>query len=117
MLYVYVKVYKYLLKRSRMSFKSLPMGTLYKKPEEKKLKNFSTGYVGKFYRTLVDNVDNFLGSEFYRSIANDADIPSKDVQKYILATSDFAKGMQADINHYVTRTELIVQALDKSLIQ
>ena len=31
------------------------------------------------------------------------DIPSEDVQKYILATSDFAKGMQTDINHYVTR--------------
>ena len=89
-----------------MSFISLPTGTLYKKPEKKKLKNFPAGYVGKFYRNLADNVDNFLGSEFYEKIANDANIPSKDVQKYILATSDFAKGIQTDINHYVTRDKI-----------
>ena len=52
---------------------------------------------------MADKIDLFLGSDFYGRIANDADIPSEDVQKYILATSDFAKGMQTDINHYVTR--------------
>ena len=59
--------------------------------------------MGKFYRNLEDNVDTFLGCDFYGRIANDADIPSEDVQKYILATSDFAKSMQTDFNHYVTR--------------
>lgn len=54
-------------------------------------------------RIVGDNVDNFLGSDFCGRITNDADILSEDVQKYILATSDFAKGMQTDINHYVTR--------------
>ena len=53
--------------------------------------------MGKFWRNLGDNVDTFLGSNFYGRIANDADIPSEDVQKYILTTSDFAKGMQMDI--------------------
>ena len=67
-----------------------------------KLKNFPAGYVGRFYRNLADNVDNFLGSDFYGKIAIDANIPI-DVQKYILATSDFAKEMQTDINNYVTR--------------
>ena len=52
-----------------------------------------------FYRNLADNVDNFLGSDFYGKFASDANIPPKEVQKYILATSDFAKGMQTDINH------------------
>ena len=47
----------------------------------------------------------FLGSDFYGRITNDADVPS-DVQKYILATSDFAKGMQMDINHYITKDRL-----------
>ena len=47
-----------------------------------------------------------MGSDFYGRIANDTDVPSKDVQKYILATSDFAKGMQTDINHYVTRDRI-----------
>ena len=55
-----------------------------------------------FYRNLADNVDNFLRSDFYGQIANDVNIPSELIQKYILATSDFAKGMQYDINHYVT---------------
>ena len=44
-----------------------------------------------------------MGSEFYGKIVNDYDILSDDVQKYILATSDFAKGMQSDINKYVTK--------------
>ena len=62
-----------------MTFISLPKGTLYKKPEKKKLKNFTAGYVGKFYRNLADNVNNFLGSEFYGKIEIDANIPSEDV--------------------------------------
>ena len=62
--------------------------------------------MNSFYRNLADNVDNFLGSNFYGRIANDTDIPSDDIQKYILATSDFAKEMQNDINHYVTRDRI-----------
>ena len=89
-----------------MSFISLPKGKLYDKPEKKKLKNFPVDYVGKFYRNLADNVDTFLCSDFYGRITNDADVSSEDVQKYILATSDFAKGMQTDINHYVTKDRL-----------
>ena len=41
-------------------------------------------------------------ADFYGKIAIDTNIPI-DVQKYILATSDFAKEMQTDINNYVTR--------------
>ena len=58
--------------------------------------------MGKFYR----NFDTFLGSDFYGKIASDADIPSEDVQKFILATSGFAKGMQTDVNDYVTRDRI-----------
>ena len=47
-----------------------------------------------------------MGSDFYGRIGKVADIPSEDVQKYILATSLFAKGMQTDINHYVTRDKV-----------
>ena len=47
-----------------------------------------------------------MGSDLYGRIANDADIPSDDVQKNLLATSDFAKGMQTDINHYMTRDKI-----------
>ena len=89
-----------------MSFISLPKGKLRKKTETKKLKNFAAGYLGRFYRNLADNVDSSLGSDFYGRIANDADIPTDDLQKYLLATSDFSKGMQDDINHCVTRDRI-----------
>ena len=67
------------------------------------MKNFPAGYLGSFYRNLADNVDNFIGSDFYSWITIDSDIPDDDIQKYILSTSDFAKSIQTDINHYVTR--------------
>ena len=87
-------------------FFSLPTGKLHKKEKQKKLKNFPAGYVGNFYRNLADNVGNFLGSEFYGRITNDANSTSANVQKCILATSDFAKGIQTDINHYVTKDRI-----------
>ena len=78
---------------SETGFYSLPTGKLHKKPKQSRSKNFPAGYVGSFYRNLADNVDNFSGSDFYGWIANDTDIPSDDFEKYILATSDVAKGM------------------------
>ena len=84
----------------------MPTNKLYKKENTRRLKNFPAGYVGNFYRDLPDNVDNFTGSDFYTRITADVNIPRKDVQKYILATFDFAKSIQTDINHYVTRDRI-----------
>ena len=96
-----------MLKKSKLSFISLPTGTVHEKCEKKRLRNIPDGYVGKFYRNFADNVDHdFLGSDFCGRIANDADIPFADVQKYILATSDFAKGIQTGINHHVTKERI-----------
>ena len=53
---------------------------------------------------MADNIDE--SSDFYSRITADADIPREDVQIYILATSDFAKSIQTDINHYVTRDKI-----------
>ena len=39
-------------------------------------------------------------------MANDFNMPSDDIEKYILATSFFAKGIQTDINHYVSRDKI-----------
>ena len=89
-----------------MGFASLPTSKLHIKTETKKLKNFPAGYVGRFYKDLANNINNTVNSNFYRRIANDADIPSEDIQKYLLATTDFAKGMQNDTKHYVTRDRL-----------
>ena len=84
----------------------LPTNKLYKKENTNRLKNFPAGYVGSFYRNLADKVDDFTGSDFYSRIAADSDIPKDDFQKYILATSDLAKGIQTDRNHYVTRNRI-----------
>lgn len=91
---------------SESGFYLLPTNRLYKKEKTERLKNFPAGYVGSFYRNLADNVDNFTGSDFYSQIAADANLPKEDVQKYILATSNFAKSIQTDINHYLTRDRI-----------
>ena len=77
---------------------------MYKKENTERLKNFPIEYVGNFYRNLADNFDT--SSEFFAQISNDANIARDDVQKYILATSDFTKSIQTDINHYVTRDRI-----------
>ena len=87
-------------------FYLLSMNKLYKKEKTERLKNFPAGYVGSFYKNLADNNDNFFGSDFCSRTAADSDIPKEDVQKYIFATSDFAKSIQTDINHYVTRDRI-----------
>ena len=97
---------KFFVKMSDIGFYSLPTGKVYKKIKQRRLKNFLAGYVGSFYRNLADNVDNFPASNFYGQIASDYNKLSEDVQKYILATSDFAKGMQTDINHYVAKDRI-----------
>ena len=89
---------------SESGFYLLPTNKSYKKNETRQLKNFPAGYVGNFYRNLADNIDDT--SDFFSRITADADIPREDVQKYILATSDFAKSIQTDINHYVTRDRI-----------
>ena len=89
---------------SDSGFFLLPTNKLYKKENTRKLKNFPAGYVERFYRNLADSID--ASSDFYSRIADDANIPKEDVQKYLLATSDFAKSIQTDINHYVTRDRI-----------
>ena len=86
-------------------FYLLPIKNLYKKENTKRLKNFPAGYMGNFYRNSNDRVSN-VQSNFLSAISADTNIPKDNVQKYPLATSDFAKSMQTDINHYVTRDRI-----------
>ena len=81
---------------SKSGFYLLPTNKLYKKENTRQLNNFPAGYVGSFYRNLAYNIDN----------GSDSDIPREDVQKYILATSDFPKSIQTDMNHNVTRDRI-----------
>ena len=95
-----------MVKCLKLGFYSLLTGKLYKNTKKSGLRTFLARYVGSFYRNLADNVDNFMGSHFYRLVANDSDMPWEALQKYILATFDFAKGIQTNINHYVTRDRI-----------
>ena len=89
---------------SENGFYLLPANKLYKKEDTRQFQNFLAGYVGIFYRNLAGNID--IGLDFYSRITADANIPRDDVQKYILATSDFAKSIQTDINHYIMRDRI-----------
>ena len=91
---------------SNSVFFLLSTNKLYKKENARRLKNFAAGYLGNFYRNLADNIDSFTDCYFYSRIAADTNIPKQDVQKHIMVTSDFAKSIQTDINHYVTRDRI-----------
>ena len=107
-----------MLKKSKISFISLPTGTVHEKRKKKRFKNFPDDYVGKFYRDLADNVDHdFLESYFCGRIANDTDIPSADVQKYILAKVILPKEYKQTLNIMWQKVELTMRAVGKSLIQ
>ena len=87
-----------------MAFYSSPSGRLHKKTKVERLKKIPAGYKNRFYRDLGDPYDKSFDLNFQRKIINDA--PSEDVKNYLLATSDFGKGMQDDINMYVPRDRL-----------
>ena len=74
--------------------------------KDQKIKNFPAAYVGKFYRNLAGDIDGAVGSNYYSRIANDVEIPSSDLQKYLLATSNFSNRIQNNSNHYVMRDKL-----------
>ena len=62
--------------------------------------------MGKFGRNHAKDIDSSVNQGFYGKITKDAEVPSEDVQKYLLAASDFAKAMQDDINLHVPRDRL-----------
>ena len=82
----------------------LRTGRLHKKTETKRLSTIPPNYESRFYKTLDDPLNKSFDTCFQRDVLSKA--PSKDVKKYLLATSDFGKGMQDDINMYVNRDRL-----------
>ena len=82
------------------------MSKFRKKTKTKKLKNFPAGYLGRFYRNHAKDIDSSVNRGFYSKITNDTDVPSEDVPKYLLATSDLATAMEDGINLHVTRDRL-----------
>ena len=89
----------------------------YTKNRKEKAEKFPLGCLGKFYRSLVDNVDSFLRSDFYGRIANDAVCLFlwKTCKSIYWQPAIFSKGMQDDINHYVSRDRINNASLRQKL--
>ena len=87
-----------------MVYYSLLTGKLHKKTKTKKLAKIPASYESRFYKTLADPFDKPFNALFQYDIISKA--PNDDVKNYLLATSNFGKGMQDDINKYVTRDKL-----------
>ena len=84
----------------KTGFYSLPTGKLYKKSKQSRLKSFSAGYVGSFYRNLEDNVDNVLGSDFYSELLTMLTSFQKTFNNIYLLHNISQKVTADDINHY-----------------
>lgn len=88
-----------------MVFYSLPMGKLNKKAKVKKLNNLPSNFETDFSKNWLENVhSSSLSSDFWRKIISEA--PSQDVKDYLLATSEYEKQIQEDIDLYITRDRL-----------
>ena len=75
-----------------------------RKIKTKNLVKIPASYESRFYKTLDDPFDKPFDTYFQRDVISKA--PSDVVKDYLLATSDFGKRMQDDINMYVTRYRL-----------
>ena len=62
-----------------MSFISLLAAKFHQNKRANKLKYFPAIYASRFYSNLVNNVYRAVNSDFNGRIANDVDIPYKDV--------------------------------------
>ena len=82
----------------------MPTGTLHEQKETKRLTKIPASYENRFYKTLDDPFDKSFDTLFQRNSIKNA--PSEDVKNYLLATSDYGKRMQKDINMYITRDKL-----------
>ena len=62
-----------------MGFYSLHTGKVTKKTKKEEIEKFPCRLCWKFLPKLANNIDTFMGSNFYDRIANDSSIPSEDI--------------------------------------
>ena len=86
-----------------MSYFSLPGGKLHKKEEIKKLNNLTSNYSRLFYKDRANDVDVDLPSTVANKILAEYQILTDDIKNFLLGTSNYARGIQSDIDLYVTR--------------
>ena len=93
-------------------FISLPWNRIYKKKETKIL-NFPFNFVESFYKDRLDAIDFSQDTNFQQQLINEP--LSKDVKKFLLATSDFGKETQGKLDLYLTNNRLNEASLRRRL--
>ena len=86
-----------------MSYYSLPRVKLHKKDEIKKLNNLTSNYSRLFYKDRANDVDVDLPSTVANKLLAEGQPLTDDIENFLLGTSDYARGIQSDIDLYVTR--------------
>ena len=87
----------------KVPYFSLPYGKLHKKEEIKKLNNLTSNYSRLFYKDRANDVDVDLPSTAANKILAEGQPLTDDIKNFLLGTSDYARGIQSDIDLYVTR--------------
>ena len=90
------------MKTKVSGFISFPRNRTHKK-EETKL-NLPSNYVESFYKDFLDGIDFSLDNDFQQQLVNN--LLSKDVKKFLLATSNFGEEIQRELDLYVTNNRL-----------
>ena len=86
-----------------MSYYSMPCVKLHKKDEIKKLNDLTSNYSRLFYKDRANDVDIDLPSTITSKILAEGQPLTDDINNFLLGTSDYARGIQSDIELYVTR--------------
>ena len=86
-----------------MCYYSLPRVKLHKKDEIKKLSNLTSNYSRLFYKDRTNDVDEDLPPTVANKILAEGQPLADDMKNFLLGTSDYARGIQSDIDLYVTR--------------
>ena len=86
-----------------MPYYSLPRVKLHKNDEIKKLNNLISNYSQLFYKDRANDVDVDLPSTIPSKILAEGQPLTDDIKNFLLGTSDYARGIQSDIDLYVTR--------------
>ena len=82
-----------------MSYYSL----LHKKDEIKKLNNLNSNYSRLFYKDRANDVDVDLPSTIANKILAEGQPLTNEIKNFLLGTRDYARGIQLDIDLYMTR--------------
>ena len=77
-------------------FISLPHNQIHKKEETKCLNALLSNFVKSFHTDWLNSIDFSTDTDFQQQLVSET--PSKDVKKFLLATSEFGKEIQGEID-------------------